>query len=382
MPSTMSPARPATPPAMTRAIVFTHGVLSVISPGKPAQCFEHRAGTRPAFRRVRRQRARDQLDERHRQIGPVFEERPPPPGLVRIDQIQQRPALDGILPGDEVVEQHANGVDVALHRGRLAVEHFRRHIDGRADDVAGSAIATGRVVTGPEVHQHDLPGLVAHHVLGLHVAMHVARGMNGGERPADILAHTGRLAVAQPAARPQDARQRLAGDELHAQPDAVAVCLDAEHLHHVGVLHLRQRPALAQQPLAQPIVLDLRVEDLDRDVPLELRIPGAVHAPEAAGAELPHQAIAPPAFMRLGDLGGRHRARRPAAVVVDLFVRRSVHVGEIAEHLQPLQLGTLVVRSRQAVQRRPVHRRAVGDAVDGPGQDVVSRHGASPRPGA
>jgi hypothetical protein len=175
----------------------------------------------------------------------------------------------------------------------------------------------------------------------------------------------------------------FARHELHAQAHTAAVSFGAEHLDDIGVLHLGERPAFAQKALLQAVVRDVLVQNLDRDVPLQLRVPRAIDAAEAAFAEPADQPVLAPALDPYrGGTGWRLLGQFARIRFDPVVVRRSVHVGDLPEHLEPLQPVALVLGPGQAVEHLPVHGRAVGDAVDGPRQDVVRRHGASPERGA
>ena len=282
MPSTMSPARPATPPRHdARGCSDPRRLVGESRPASLPSASSIARGTRPAFRRVRRPaRARPNCTNAIGRSGRRSSSGRRRPALCASIRSSSVPPSTGYSPGDEVIEQHADGVDVALHRGRLAVEQFRRHVRRGVPTMSrGRRSPTAGVVAGAEVHQHDLPGLVAHHVLRLHVAVHVARGVDGGERPADVLARhrpprggsAGRRdrrtpASVSPETSSMHSPTRLPWASMPNTWTTLACCTFAS-----------ARPSRSRRWRSRSSV-DLRVEDLDRDVPLELRIPGAVDA--------------------------------------------------------------------------------------------------------
>ena len=79
---------------------------------------------------------------------------------------------------------------------------------------------------GAEVHQDRSPSLLAHHVLRLHVSMHEAAAVDGGQGPAQIDANRDRFLRAQRSARAQLVVQCASVDELHPQAGEIVGPLD------------------------------------------------------------------------------------------------------------------------------------------------------------
>ena len=76
------------------------------------QRFLHRARAGVTLGRVRRERAIDRLDERIRQIGTRIVQ-PPPAALMRFLQFAERGRDDRIAAGHQVIQQHAEAVEIA-----------------------------------------------------------------------------------------------------------------------------------------------------------------------------------------------------------------------------------------------------------------------------
>ena len=74
---------------------------------------EQRRGVVPRVR-IRRGRPIDHPNKVVRQIRPPLGERLSAAAHVGLDDLVERSALDGILAGDQVVQQDADAVDVAL----------------------------------------------------------------------------------------------------------------------------------------------------------------------------------------------------------------------------------------------------------------------------
>ena len=126
-------------------------------------------------------------------------------------------ALDGVLRRQQIEQQHADRVDVARDRGRLAAQQFRRHVGGRA---ARESWSVAVFVREPEIHQQDPAALLAHHVAGLDVAVEKSGGVDRAGRPADVDADRAPppRTRADPASRA--VRERLALDEIAPESDA------------------------------------------------------------------------------------------------------------------------------------------------------------------
>ena len=127
--------------------------------------------------------------------------------------------------------------------------------------------------------------------------------VDGGERAAHVFADEHGFAGAERALQLQHVFERLSLHELHAEADAIFVLLDGEDADDVVLAHFRERAAFAQQLCAQAIVGDVTMEDLDGDLPFELRIPGAIDAAEATFADLLEQMEAAPDVHPLARFG-------------------------------------------------------------------------------
>ena len=147
------------------------------------------------------------------------------------------------MPRDQVEQQHAQAVQIALHRGALAAEDLGREVERRADEPIGAR----QLFAGAEIHQDDAAAALAHDVLRLDVAMQQAGAVHRRERRTQIEADEGRLAGAERASRLDGLLERLAAHELHPQADAAVVLLGAIHLDDVGVAHAREPARLFEQ---------------------------------------------------------------------------------------------------------------------------------------
>ena len=133
-----------------------------------------------------------------------------------------------------------------------------------------------------------MPLAIDEHVVRLEVPVHqvltVRRGqaLPGADEQLQDL-RPGSCLLFQPRAETRSV------DELHRDEQLAARLAHLVHRDHVGMGELGQRLGLAEQPgvvvLLHPRV-GVRMQDLDRNLAIELRIPGRVHDPHRPRAEL------------------------------------------------------------------------------------------------
>ncbi len=163
---------------------------------------------------------------------------------------------------------------------------------------------------------------------------------------------TDRFARAERAARFHDLIERLPLDELHPQPDAIVVLLGAEHLHHVRVADAREPAGLLQDPIVSHARgLAFLVEQLERDVPVEIGVERAIHlARHALTDPLEHDEAAPPR-------AARHAVRRRFVEGGNAAIERRDALDEPQMPDEPTlpwrDIGLDAGSSRPACRRRP-----------------------------
>src|SRR6185436_20236650 len=135
------------------------------------ECRLHLAGARVALRRIGLQRALDDLHERVRQVGSSIVQVRDASLLVQPGKLAEALGLDGVAVRDEVVEQHAQAVDVALNGRGSAGEDLRRKIERRPRDAWWTVYRQITALPGAEIHQDDASAFLTHDVLRLDVAM-------------------------------------------------------------------------------------------------------------------------------------------------------------------------------------------------------------------
>ena len=183
------------------------------------------------------------------------------------------------VPGEQLVEDDPEGVDVRLGVDPLAPRLLGGDVVARAEHGAGlRAAADGLERAGdPEIGDLGLPVAVHEHVLRLHVAVDQALLVSEGERASDLQTHLEDAANRHRPASDDEILQRLALHELE-DDELTAVRLAAvDHGDDSGMRELSGGPCLVPEPRDVVVVLaEMLVEDLQRDVALELRVVRAV----------------------------------------------------------------------------------------------------------
>jgi hypothetical protein len=215
---------------------------------------------------------------------------------------------------------HAGGQDVA--------DEHRRH-GVRGNDLVVVEFVERRGPRQPEVDDARAPVLADEDVLGLHVAVHDARVVRGGEATADLQEHAHDLppragGLAEPAA------QRGTLDELHRDVDATRVGAHVVDRHDVRVGDARERLRLTEQPLARRGALGelVGVDELDRDLTIQLRVEARVHDGHATFTEAAEHPV-PPDRVRIsrGEAEGWVRRAQASANVTRVCARGRCPVG-------------------------------------------------------
>ncbi len=216
-------------------------------------------------------------------------------GEVRVDIRPERGARGRLRPGRratgdlaraQLVEDEAQGVDVASRRRRSTREQLGRHVGHRAGDEA-RARRRGRfrleALGQAEVEQLHLPFPGDQGVGGFEVAVEHALAMRRRE-PAGQADAQGKDAA--PRHRQGQFREALADDVLGDDVRAAVHLSHAEDIDDVGVLHAREGPGLGREVLTDPGVGLARGHELHRHAPIQrgvVRQEDDAHAPTADG---------------------------------------------------------------------------------------------------
>ena len=213
-------------------------------------------------------------------------------------------------PGEELVENEAERVDVAPRRDLLPGELLRRHV-GRCSGANRFARRAGE----PEVGDADLAAAVEHDVGGLEIAVDDVALVRRGEARADLPRDLERAIFGKSSDALQQRGQILAVDVLHRQERGAVDLVDVVDAADVRVRDLPRHPHFGVQ-LRQSrwIAIDIRRQELQRDRLSELQVVCAVDLAHAAAAEAFDDAVsAAEKSARLRSGHGRWRQMKTAS---------------------------------------------------------------------
>ncbi|MEZ4452108.1 MAG: hypothetical protein R3B09_21770 [Nannocystaceae bacterium] len=200
--------------------------------------------------------------------------------------------------------------------GELVIEER-----ARSPDVEGLGLAGGlRAAAGEAEVHHPHPAVVAEHdVLGLDVAVDEPRGVGRREAAAGVEHHRQRLAPADPLI--EAGLEGDALDVLHRHPHPALIGAHVVDGDHVGVGEAGHRLGLAEHPGAEVVARLRGRQELERDLPIELRIVAGVDDPDRAAADRPEDDVA----------AEGHPGREAGGLVVDLAQGRRDRVQGVPE---------------------------------------------------
>src|SRR5580765_1060538 len=213
-------------------------------------------------------------------------------------------SVNGVLSRQQMEEHHADGVDLAGNRRRLALHELRRHVGRRAAwELLDSAF-----VRESEIHQQNSAALLAHDVAGFDIAVEQSGGMYCANRPRDIDTHERCLTGTQRTLDREQARERLALYEVAPEPDPPFVPVHPVDRQDVGMSHSRNRPGFPEQRAGFVVSIETSgQEELQRDLTLERRVERAIDLAERSSPHTLQPLERPPTLQRLC---GRALARR------------------------------------------------------------------------
>ena len=206
-------------------------------------------------------------------------------------------------PGEHLVQDDAQAVDVGGGRGLLATRLLRAEVMDRAEGRPRQRhLCLGDRPGDAEVGDLDPAVGPDQDVARLDVAVDEPAGMSGGEGLRDAGPDPGDLPRVERTAPAQDRREVLPVDQLHDDVRAARVLAEVVDGDDVGVAERGRRLGLRAETRREiGIAQVLRTEQLERDVATELGIGGAVDGRHPAAAQQLDQAVA--AAQRLSDLG-------------------------------------------------------------------------------
>ena len=218
------------------------------------------------------------------------------------DRLQRRQGgvgFERMAPGEVLVQHDPQREDVGGAFGRQSVRLLGRHVTHGAQKRSGLGVPFGlRRLAGKdreaagEAEIEDLHVAVRtdHQVLGLDVPVDDPFGVGCGEGPGRLSENPRGLLDLRRAVH-----QRVQGravDQLHHDEWPAFVLPQGVDRADVGMVERRGGPRLAEEPLQPDVVAGVfRRQELQRDLPVELRIARSIDNPHAPPAQLPQHFI-------------------------------------------------------------------------------------------
>ncbi len=280
-----------------------------------------RPGRVKPFVRVAAERAPQDVLDLARHIAPFGGQRRHVVGrLLRENLLRRLPAKRRPAQQSEIGDR-GQRIQVGALVDALAQELLRRgELRGAAPRRrAAEPRAAAQRERQPEVRDPQPAVGIDQHVLRFQIAVNQAHAVRVFERRQRLVEQPFGL-IERTRPMPLDhLRQTRAGDVLHGIPGEAGAALNVVDAHDVRMPQPRRELRLPTKPLRHARVRGERgMQDLDRHVALEGQVAGAIHPPEAAGADLLEQLVVvaqcaaqPPLGPRLGDdgRGGEHLKR-------------------------------------------------------------------------
>ena len=252
-------------------------------------------GVRKARVRVLGERAHAHVLDGSRHVLHATAQRPRRVVDVLHEHRHGRGGVEGRAPGEQLVEEDADGVDVAPRVRDLTGGALGGDVASGAEDHAGlrhHGLVVPEQARDAEVEDLHEVGVAVPgddvHVLGLHVAVHDALAVGVPHGGGDLRGEVKRPPQRQGSFLAQQRGEAAPLEELHDQVKALIVgeLAKEEDAHEVGVLERRGDARFAVETAHRVRVLrQLRMEDLDGHVAAEGRLRRPV---DRAHAALPH----------------------------------------------------------------------------------------------
>jgi hypothetical protein len=197
--------------------------------------------------------------------------------------------LKGHLPGEDLVDDHAQRIDVAAQIETLAACLLGTHVLGSAEYLAGGRQAGALLRRAPgnaEVHESDVAVGVEHDVAGLQIPVDDPFGVDRLESFSNLAGRVEGFGWRECALRSNQLLQGGAADQLHG--DELERALPAELVDgaDVGMADLPGELDLRTEASNQIVRADqLPTQDLQCDLLVENLIVGRVDTPHTAASQ-------------------------------------------------------------------------------------------------
>lgn len=212
----------------------------------------------------------------------------------------------GEFPGEEFVENDAEGVEVRPRVELLTQELFGRAVlEGPDVTIVSSHPGLGFEVLGDsEVDDLDPSVSIEHQVFGLDVPVEDPSLVDGCERVGDVPHHAERGPRGKGALGVHHFQEVLAVNELPGDEAKRSVLAGAEHLRDIGVVESSEGSCFGHQATESFGDVARRGADhLQGDLTLEFEVVGEVHDPHPSAADFTVDGVLPNASRLYGELG-------------------------------------------------------------------------------
>ena len=257
--------------------------------------------------RLARHPALERLGHRRRRGRPVLADVGRRRGGDRVGDRDGCLPVARAAPGERLVTDGGERVDVDRGTGLAPLELLGRHVGGGAEDGAAARDA-GRVGRRGDAEVDELRDRIVaqQDIRRLDVAVHDALGMRVVERGAQLTCHARHPPGPQ---RPMAERrcERLARHVLHDDENALIVDRGVVDRDEVRMVQRGSELRLANEALLG-VGRAVGMQSLDRDLTVEALVPAQQHGRHSPGAQMPEHAVAP------GQKRALRRNRHPAGV--------------------------------------------------------------------
>ena len=201
---------------------------------------------------------------------------------------------EGHRPGDRLVENQRQRVDVGTPVDRVPLRGLGRDVAGGPDHGAGrlGPGGLGQRAGDAEVGHPHPALLVEQEVRRLDVAVHQPADVGVGETLGHLGPELGGLGMGEPDVAVEQVAQRAPAEILEDQIRPVGVLAPVEDTQDVGVVERGDRARLGAEALQEGAVGgEAGLEDLDRDVALQRHVFGKEDVSRSAGAQSGEQPV-------------------------------------------------------------------------------------------
>ena len=172
-----------------------------------------------------------------------------------VDQRRRIRPAERQAAGEQLVEHHAQGIQVSLVIQCIALDLLRAHVGRRAQTIDEGRIdvdVLANVECQAEIHQLDLVFLGKHDIGRLDVAVHDAAPMRVIERHRDLEYDAHHAMHGQQPVHGHELVKACAFDQFHHQIRALFLDLPVIHARDVRMIELRGNRSFGGEKLAEP----------------------------------------------------------------------------------------------------------------------------------